>query len=431
MYSSDIWLTMTPFQYLGLTLGGLLLLQALFYLHASWKHQHAEKVLFDQKMKLFEAQAKNLYEQADFEKKHQHLSWNGVRKFVVDEIIEETQDIKSFYLRPHDGKALPPFKPGQYLTFSLHVKESHNNSEKPVVRCYSLSCAPTNVERFRVSIKAIPATQDNPKGLVSNWLHQQLSQGDILDCKAPSGHFFYELSHPRPSILIAGGIGITPILSMFKAIATLPNPPETWLFYGVRQIEDAALLQEIEEIAQQHENLQVRLLISSAKEDLSETQLAGRLSVSKIIEMVGSTNYHFYICGPSPMMSQINQELKELKVPTSDIHYEAFGPATVKSSNSTQNANPTSETNQRLINIGFVRSKKTISWQPSNETLLEIAENSNITMESGCRAGNCGACATAIIEGDVEYFSTPGADQEEGVCLPCICKPSSHLVIDA
>ena len=130
------------------------------------------------------------------------LVWNGFRKFRVTKKVLECQDVFSFYLAPHDGKSIPGFKPGQYLTFQLNVP----NQTKPIVRCYSISDAPRADNQFRVTIKkALPprGVSDAPPGIASSYFADHLQEGDILDVKAPGGVFFLDLHRSTPIVLIA------------------------------------------------------------------------------------------------------------------------------------------------------------------------------------------------------------------------------------
>src|ERR1017187_9755935 len=140
------------------------------------------------------------------------LLWNGYRKFQVAKKIVECEDVTSFYLAPHDKRPLPPFKPGQYVTFQLNLP----GQSKPVIRCYSLSDS-HRPDRYRVTIKKAlppPDAPDGNPGLVSSYFCDTVREGDILDVKAPGGHFFMDLTEPRPAVLISGGVGITPMIAM-------------------------------------------------------------------------------------------------------------------------------------------------------------------------------------------------------------------------
>ncbi len=353
-------------------------------------------------------------------------AWQGWRKFVIKEKIAETGDISSFYLVPHDGSELPAFLPGQYLTFNLRVP----GQAKPVTRCYSLSQSPEQNQSYRVSIKRLgppPKQPDAPAGVGSGHFHGYLNPGDIVDVKAPSGHFHLDVEHQGPVVLIGGGIGLTPMLSMLNYIADTGSQRETWLFYGLNNSSEHVMPEHLREIEQQLVN--VRLVVCYSRPLDADTlgidyEIPGHVSVDLFKKLLPSNNYHYYLCGPPPMMNSITEGLKEWGVPDDSVHFEAFGPATVKK----VVTEPEEKTDYEVV---FVRSSKKLKWDSSSGSLLEFAEQNDIVMDSGCRAGNCGTCLTAIKSGDIEHISPTGMEVEKGSCLACIAVPKSSIEVDA
>lgn len=369
-------------------------------------------------------------------------AWEGTRKFVVSDKVEEAKDICSFYLSPHDGKPLASYQPGQFLTFQLHIP----GQPKPVVRCYSLSDAPPRCgqedvavtqenNRYRVSIKRIPPPRDNPDappGLSSGYFHDQINPGDILDVKAPGGHFFLDTSHERPVVLIGGGIGITPVLSMLNYLVATGSKREIWFYLGVINSIDQPMKEHLATLRSQP-NINIRICYSNPLEgdvEGKDYDVKGWVGVDLFKEDLGVNNYDFYICGPPPMMSMVTANLGEWGVPDSRIHFEAFGPASVKKPGQKQ-AEP--EKKEEAIEITFARSEKTLTWTGEHENLLEFGLEHDIPMDSGCRAGtNCGSCTTAIHKGEVDYVGDPNtADVESGACLTCCAIPKGPLTLDA
>src|SRR5262245_25386862 len=148
---------------------------------------------------------------------HPSPAWPGFRPFSLREKVRESENVTSFHLIPEDGRPLPPYLPGQYLTVRLAI----SGVERPVVRSYSLSDA-ARPDRYRLTIKRIgprPGETRAKAGLVSSHFHDRLAVGDRIEAKAPAGAFTIDLKqHDRPLVLIGGGIGITPLLSMLNAI---------------------------------------------------------------------------------------------------------------------------------------------------------------------------------------------------------------------
>ncbi len=385
--------------------------------------------------RLFEQRARLLLQSDQADRERHELSWNGNRKFYIDRSVEEAKDICSYYLKPHDHKPLAPFLPGQFLTFHLKIP----GQPKPVIRCYSLSGSPVDLDHYRVTIKRLdppPGKPDAPPGLSSNYFHKELKEGDILDVRAPSGHFCLDKSTEKPVVLIGGGVGLTPVWSMLNMICDSGSRREAWFFYGVTNRADHAMHDRMAEIRRNHDNVRIVVCYSQPTESCVQGRdydNQGFVSVELFKKLLPSSNYEFYICGPPPMMQAVTNDLKEWGVPDSDVNFEAFGPATIKRKSPpkpAQEAAAAAEAGDGL-EVVFARSGKTLSWKSDQGSLLDLAEKHGISIDYGCRAGSCGTCVTAIKEGEVSYLSEPDAEPDEGSCLTCIAVPRSHLILDS
>lgn len=369
-----------------------------------------------------------LMDQRKFEREKTELSWNGYRKFTLKKKIAECRDVCSFYLEPHDGKPLPPFQPGQYLTFRLNVA----GSNKPVIRCYSLSDSPNHPEHYRVTIKRIgppPDKPDMPPGRGSGFFHDQLREGDIVDVAAPRGGFCVDMTTDTPVVLIGGGVGITPVLSMLNAIMEKGSRREVWLFFGARNGTEHIQREHLQRLAAEHRNLRLHVCYSNPTPDNQlgrDHHHAERVSVELMKKLLPSSNYEFYICGPPPMMDTITRDLKAWGVPEEKVNFEAFGAATIKTT-----AAPAPAAAPTGLTIKFGRAGKSCAWDPALGSLLDFAEKNGVRIDSGCRAGNCGTCLTAVKSGEFSYLHEPGAKPEAGSCLTCIAVPKSDLTLDA
>lgn len=360
------------------------------------------------------------------------MVWNGYRKFRVARKVFECHDVYSFYLAPHDGKPLPSFKPGQYLTFQLDIP----GRDKPVIRCYSLSDCHRS-EYYRVTIKRACAPSDNtnvPHGCASSYFCDTVKEGDILDVKAPGGNFCIDLTtNSSPVVLISGGVGITPMLSMAAAILESGDKREVYFFFGARNKTDHIQKETLDRLAAEYDNFHLHVCYSKpAREDQNgkDYHHSERVSVELMKKVLPSNNFQYYICGPGPFMKSITDGLAEWGVPDSAVFFEAFGPATVKKAVAAPVAAAELAPAQTL-QITFSRSGKSCTWKPTLGSLLDLADEQGVKIESGCRAGNCGTCLVAIKSGAVDYLTDHGADAESGSCLTCICKPRTNLVLDA
>lgn len=365
------------------------------------------------------------------------VGWPGFRGFrVARRTMEDAAgQICSFYLAPVDGQALPAFKPGQFLTFRLDVPSADGSGTEQITRCYSLSDAPGD-DHYRVSIKRVPAApgSNHPPGRSSNYFHDHIQVGTTLQVRAPSGHFHLEPgSHPL--VLIAGGIGITPMLSMLNWCLAHQPGREIRFFYGVRNGQESAFAQHLRAAAAANPNVHLHLCFS---DPLPEDRLGqdfhhhGRVDVNLFRMQLPLKPYHYYICGPTPMMATLVSALEDWGVPDSHIHFEAFGPASIK--RRPQEAAATgSEMSAPVgdITVTFAKSGKTARWSAQSGTLLEFAEAQGIAIDSGCRAGGCGTCQTTIRSGEVAYRQSPDYDPEPGTCLMCVCTPKTPVTLEA
>jgi ferredoxin-NADP reductase len=365
------------------------------------------------------------------EAEHVKLVWNGYRKFTVAKKASECDDVCAFYLKPHDGKPLPGFKPGQYLTFQLDLP----GRDKPLVRCYSISDSPHHTDYYRVTIKkekAPPDKPDAPPGAASSYFCDGLKEGDILNVKAPTGHFFLDMSRSNPIVLIAGGVGVTPLLCMANAIAASGSKREVWFFFGVRNEREHIHKAELAKLAAENDNLHLHVCYSRPDAHSlkgRDYQHEGRVGIELLKELLPSNNFEYYLCGNGAFMKSITDGLEAWGVPEKDVYFEAFGPATVKKK--TAQPSPTETVHLAKLNVTFSRSGKTMRWEPSAGNLLDFARTQGVRIESGCCAGGCGSCLVAIKSGEVAYLKPPDAEPEAGACLTCICRPKGDLVLDA
>jgi len=362
-------------------------------------------------------------------------AWAGWRDFRVTQRVfeDEAQSQCSFYLQPVDGQPLPPFKPGQFLTFALDVASRPSEGTaalRAITRCYSLSDRP-DPAHYRVTIKRVPATAPEfAPGLSSNHFHDHVQVGDVLRVKAPAGHFFVDPDPDVPAVLIGGGIGITPMMSMLRWCTAQQPQRLVHLYYGLRNSREHAYKPLIEEIAAAHPALKLNVVYSRPGEsDLPgrDYQHEGHVDIDLLRRTLPHGRHQFYVCGPPALMQTLVPALAEWGVPLGDIHYEAFGPASVKLPGAVESDAPVVTD----VEVKFHRSGRTLTWDGRDASLLDFAERHGITVESGCRSGGCGSCETRVLEGTVQYEHAPDHDVAPGHCLLCVGRPSSTLVLEA
>lgn len=234
--------------------------------------------------------------------------FRGFKKFTVVNKVAENAHITSFYLKPSDGNALPPYLPGQYIT--VHVEDP--NEQYIANRQYSLSKS-YDSESYRISVKR--DNKNTPVGKASNYLHNHLEIGDELSISVPAGTFVYEETQ-KPVTFIAGGVGITPLLSMFDK-AAITNESTVKLIHSASYLNEHVFEKELMNRALTKDNVHY---VQYA------TAMNGLLTKEYLQEQVDLTS-EVYICGPVGFMQTVINALEELGMNREQIHYEFFGPA--------------------------------------------------------------------------------------------------------
>lgn len=361
-------------------------------------------------------------------------AWPGWRRFRVArrEFEDGAHTQCSFYLEPVDGAPLPPFKPGQFLTFSLSVEDT--GGRRKVTRCYSLSDRPQPAS-YRITVKRVPAPggrSDVPPGVSSGHFHDRVHEGDILEVKAPAGHFFIDPDPSTPAVLVAGGIGITPMMSMLRW-CLLEQPTRTvHLYHGVRNGDEQAFKTMLERLAASQPNFHLHVVYS--RPDPGDVlgrdyRHAGHVDIALLRQTLPHGRHQFYVCGPAPMMESLVPALADWGVPRQDIRFEAFGPASVRLAQA--EPAPAVAGPALAFEVQFLRSGRTLPWDGRDESLLDFAERHGVALDSGCRSGSCGTCATRLLSGTVAYANPPDHELAAGQCLLCVGTPASALVLEA
>ncbi len=270
-----------------------------------------------------------------------------------------------------------------------------------------------------------------PPGLASSHVHDTVREGDVLRVRAPGGHFFLEAGN-APIVLVAGGIGLTPMLSMLNASLLNGSSREIWLFYGLRNSSEHVMKGHLEALAKEHSNFRPCVCYSRPQPgDILGTDYwhEGHIDIELLRLTLSLKPYQFYVCGPRALMETLIPALDEWGVPEQNIHYEAFGPASLAKSARQEPPALEGETVSVPVMVTFAKSGKSIAWDGSAVSLLDFAETNGIEVASGCRAGGCGSCQTTIEDGEVEYLQAPDFEPELGCGLLCISRPNRNLTL--
>lgn len=250
--------------------------------------------------------------------------WEGFKKLRVIRKEKESSNITSFYLASSDGAQLPQFKPGQYITVRVAIPGGTTT-----MRNYSLSDKPGQ-PHFRISVKReLPPEANTPSGYVSNLLHDSIEVGHEIEVAPPCGEFFLDITekHERPLVLLAAGVGITPIMSIL--LATLDTTPDREIIFihGSLNEDVQAFKSTVDTLAQKHSKLKVHYRYSD--ESTNERKGAastGFINAELIESFLPGRDADYYFCGPQPFMVGIYHDLLKWGIPPAQVHFEFFGP---------------------------------------------------------------------------------------------------------
>ncbi|MCY0147560.1 pyridoxamine 5'-phosphate oxidase family protein [Hoeflea sp. G2-23] len=248
------------------------------------------------------------------------------RPFRVAAVEDESSVIRSFYLEPADGGGLAPFQAGQFLT----IRIAPESDEPPYVRTYTVSSAPQD-PHYRISVKR------EEHGQASCYLHEAVGPGYLVEIKAPTGTFFIDPTIKRPAVLIAGGVGITPMISMARHVVNqgMPagNPRPLTILHATRDTHERAFGKTFHDLEIQTAG-KIRYFSfvnrprAGDKPGIDFTS-TGHITKEVLRQILPLDDYDFYLCGPPPFMQAIYDALRMLGVHDARIHAEAFGPASL------------------------------------------------------------------------------------------------------
>ncbi|MCQ8228973.1 2Fe-2S iron-sulfur cluster-binding protein [Pantoea trifolii] len=343
------------------------------------------------------------------------------RPFKVMKVVDESATIRSFHLLPDDGAGLLPHLAGQHLPIRVQLP----GSEKPLMRAYTLSVAPSD-GFYRISVKR--------DGVVSCYLHDHLHTGDTLEARAPAGDFTLDASEPRPAVLLAAGVGITPMLAMLRHLiyegVRKQRLRPTFLFQSARSKAERPFVRELDQLlAAAHGAVKlVRVLSQTADAEADiDYDFAGRIDMALLSQVLPFNDYDFYLCGPPQFTQALYDGLRTFNIADDRIHAEAFGPSSLQRSRDVvAEENPLLPVATQSVPVKFMDSLKEARWTPDAGSLLELAEARGLSPTYSCRAGHCGSCKTKLLQGAVTYPTPPSAQVADDEVLICCARPAQQ-----
>jgi len=342
----------------------------------------------------------------------------------VARIYPETPDIKTFRFVSCDRGPIPfSYLPGQFLTLTLPIEGN------PTKRSYTISSSPAQGYYCEISVKR------EDQGLGSRYLHDVLKEGDTLDVRGPSGKLTFTGKESDSIVLIGGGVGITPLMSVTRALADMGWGGEINLIVGCTRPDHFLFGEELERLKERNPNLHVHVAMSALEEDDSEFH-RGRITKDLLEEWVPdiAARPRIHLCASPRLMEAVKQMLAELGVPSERIKTESFGSqekAVAKASD--RAARPEAAPDAAVATVEFQRSAKSAEIR-AGESVLEAAERIGVEMNYSCRVGSCGECAVRLISGEVKMEvedALESADKAAGIILACQAHAISNVAVEA
>jgi ferredoxin-NADP reductase/MOSC domain-containing protein YiiM len=339
--------------------------------------------------------------------------WNGFRPLRVSAVRRESPQVLSIWLEADDRSPLPPPLPGQYLTVRIP-----GAGEPAPLRSYSLSGDPSAGD-YRISVKR----EDH--GLVSQWLHDHIAPGSVVESAAPRGDF-YLTDGTDPVVLISAGIGITPVLAMLHSLATVRSARHIWWLHTTRNRETHAFAAEVATLTDSLPN--VRKLVSY-------TQEQGRLNRSVIAALNLPPEAAAYLCGPMQFMTDMRDALATAGLDATRIHTELFGALPpinpgIVDDGARKPPHPPAGTPGTGPSITFARSGLTVNWSADYGNILDLADACDVPTRFSCRSGVCHMCETGVVAGMATYVQPPLEKPDGATVLICSAAPETDLILD-
>ncbi|MEU6623742.1 ferredoxin--NADP reductase [Streptomyces litmocidini] len=342
-------------------------------------------------------------------------STTGARthRLRVVEVIAETADAHSLVLRaPAESADRFAYRPGQFLTLKLPGADG-----RPAARCYSLAGSPHTGEPLKITVKRVAG------GYGSNWVCDRLAAGDELEALPPAGTFTPD-SLDEDLLLVAGGSGITPVLSIAKS-ALVAGRGRVVLLYANRDESSVIFRDELRELAEDHPD---RLLVIHWLESLQGLPVVELLAAA----LAPYAGRQAFVCGPQPLMDAVEEALRTLGAPGDRVHRERFFSlgADVFDAPTVPTATAAEDGGTAEAEVELDGETRTVAWPPT-APLLDVLLAAGVDAPYSCREGACSACTCRVVSGEVKMLRNDVLDDQdvaEGYVLACQALPLTGRV---
>jgi len=332
---------------------------------------------------------------------------------TCQKVIADTHDVKTFIFQHKSGKTYR-YQAGQHLPFTLDV------NGKATKAVYTLSSSPTRLGHVAITVKRVP------NGLVSNYFHDHFKVGDIIKTNAPAGNFHLGNINPDKVLLLSAGSGVTPMLSMLKAMTDHALNNDIVFLHSAKTTQDIIARDEVAALANLHGQCKVHYTLTrNAPPTWQDYQ--SHLNEEMLHNIPDITEREVMVCGPEAFREQAKNRLFALGLPEQQFHFESFGQRLTPAPNvEEQKSRP------KNVNILFDSWGKSVKGN-THETLLEQGESAGLILPHSCRGGMCGSCRVKLVSGEVEQLADDGLmtdEKEQGFVLACSSIPTSDVVIN-
>jgi ferredoxin-NADP reductase len=331
-------------------------------------------------------------------------------------VRQETHDVKTFVLAA-DGPRSFRYLPGQFITLELEIAGSKIN------RCYTLSSTPTRPDLVSITVKRVPG------GTVSNWLHDNLRAGMALSVIGPSGEFSCFKAPAQRYLFLSGGSGVTPLMSMTRALHDLGSDADILFVHCARTPADILFPEELTLMARNMARLRLATVCEQHTPGSAYAGHLGRMDAARLAHIAPDfLQRDVYTCGPAPFMAAVRQLLAAAGHDMQRYREESFSFA--------EQAQPESQAqgdgSASILNIQLQKMGQTFPCR-ADQTILQAAAAAGLRLPSSCSSGICGTCKTKKISGQVEMKHAGGIrprEIDQGWILPCCSKPVSDVALD-
>lgn len=351
---------------------------------------------------------------------------NGRHNVRCVKMIHETWDVCTYCFMAQQP-VMFFFKPGQFVTLELEI------NGKQVMRSYTISSSPSVPYSFSITVKRVPG------GEVSNWLYENMTVGAELAVHGPAGQFNCIDFPAEKVLLLSGGVGITPVMSMARWFFDTNAEVDVTFIHSARSPRDVIFARELDHMASRIDNFSLHMIVERMENGLAWHGYRGFLDIHKL-NMIAPDfmEREIFCCGPAPYMRAVKTLLKEKGFDMSHYHEESFGATPVEVVEDAielaevAQAEAESIVETDLMTISFAKQGKSIQV-PQGETLHNAAARLDLMIPKACGMGICGTCKVLVANGETQMEHNGGItdeDVEAGYVLSCCTVAKSDVVID-